>query len=85
MSAESRGERSGVELSGVVYGPAVQAHNIHGDVHITVGQAGMPISAQLPSAAAHFTGRAEELTALDRAAAEYALTSTPGYLSSYKC
>lgn len=75
VSAESRGERSGVELSGVVHGPAVQARNIHGDVHIMVGQAVMPVPAQLPSATAHFTGRSGELTALDRAAAEYAPAS----------
>jgi tetratricopeptide (TPR) repeat protein len=62
------------ELSGVVQGSAVQAGSIHGGVHFSVTQAApglMPVPAQLPLAASHFTGRLEELAELDRVAAEY--------------
>lgn len=67
-------EPAGNELSGVVHGSAVQARNIHGDVHFSVTRAdpaAMPVPAQLPPATAHFTGRSEELAALNRATAEY--------------
>lgn len=63
------------ELSGVVYGSAVQARSIQGGVYFSVTQAGwptgMPVPAQLPAAVAHFTGRTAELASLDRVAAEY--------------
>jgi tetratricopeptide (TPR) repeat protein len=62
------------ELSGVVHGSAVQARSIEGGVHFSTtqpGPAALPIPAQLPPAASHFTGRSEELDSLDRAAAEY--------------
>ncbi|MGH3166276.1 MAG: cytochrome C, partial [Trebonia sp.] len=57
------------DLSGVVHGPAVQARNIHGDVHLTVGTAApLPVPRQLPPAPPNFTGRSGELAALDRLA-----------------
>jgi tetratricopeptide (TPR) repeat protein len=62
------------EVSGVVHGSAIQARNIHGGLHFSVhqhGPAGMPVPAQLPVPTAHFTDRSEELTSLDRTAAEY--------------
>jgi tetratricopeptide (TPR) repeat protein len=62
------------ELSGVVHGSAIQARSIEGGVHFSIsrpGPAAMPIPAQLPPAASHFTGRPDELDSLDRAAAEY--------------
>jgi tetratricopeptide (TPR) repeat protein len=68
------GDSPGNELSGVVHGSAVQARSIQGGVHFSVTQAGpaaMPVPAQLPPAAAHFTGRSEELASLDQATAEY--------------
>jgi hypothetical protein len=52
----------------------VQARSIEGGVHFTITppESGrMPLPAQLPVAAAHFTGRAQELAALQRAAEEY--------------
>jgi tetratricopeptide (TPR) repeat protein len=67
-------ESASNELSGIVHGSAVQARNIHGGVHFSitqVGPAGIPVPAQLPLAAAHFTGRSEELAELERAADEY--------------
>jgi tetratricopeptide (TPR) repeat protein len=67
-------ESASNELSGVVHGSAVQARSIEGGVHFSISQPGpaaMPIPAQLPLAASHFTGRSEELGSLDRAAAEY--------------
>jgi tetratricopeptide (TPR) repeat protein len=68
------GESASNELSGVVHGSAVQAGSIHGGVHFSVtqpGSGGMPVPAQLPPAAAHFSGRSEELASLEDAAAEY--------------
>jgi tetratricopeptide (TPR) repeat protein len=68
------GEPAANELSGVVHGSAVQARSIYGGVHFSVtqtGPAGIPVPAQLPPAAAHFTDRSEELAGLDRTAAEY--------------
>jgi hypothetical protein len=68
------GEPAANELSGVVHGSAVQARSIEGGVHFTIAppaSARMPLPAQLPVAAAHFTGRAQELAALRRAAEEY--------------
>lgn len=67
-------ESASNELSGIVHGSAVQARNIHGGVHFSVTQAdpgGIPVPAQLPPAAAHFTDRSEELADLERTAAEY--------------
>ncbi len=57
------------ELSGVVHGPAVQAGAIHGGLHVNVTQPvadRLPIPAQLLPPPANFTGRAEEMAALDR-------------------
>jgi hypothetical protein len=68
------GEPAANELSGVVHGSAVQTRSIEGGVHFTIAppaSARMPLPAQLPVAAAHFTGRAQELAALRRAAEEY--------------
>ena len=68
------GDPAANELSGVVHGSAVQARSIEGGVHFTVTppeSARMPLPAQLPVAAAHFTGRAQELAALQHAAEEY--------------
>jgi tetratricopeptide (TPR) repeat protein len=51
----------------VVHGPAVQARDIHGGVHVTVETApdAVPVPAQLPPCPALFTGRQSELAALD--------------------
>jgi tetratricopeptide (TPR) repeat protein len=68
------GESVSNELSGVVHGSAVQAGSIRGGVHFSVTQAsppGMPVPAQLPLAAAYFTGRSVEIARLDRAASDY--------------
>src|ERR1700678_1408386 len=68
------GDPAANELSGVVHGSAVQARSIEGGVHFNVTppeSARMPLPAQLPVAAAHFTGRAQELAALQHAAEEY--------------
>jgi tetratricopeptide (TPR) repeat protein len=65
-------ESASNELSGTVHGPAIQARSIHGGVHFSVTQADpaeVPVPAQLPPAPARFTGRAEELADLERAAA----------------
>lgn len=64
---------AGNELSGVVHGPAVQARDIRGGVHVTVTQNAPvrpPSAAQLPLAPAHFTSRETELALLDRAVTE---------------
>jgi tetratricopeptide (TPR) repeat protein len=63
------GESVSNELSGVVHGSAVQASSIRGGVSQS-GPGVMPVPAQLPPAAPHFTGRSDELAELDRAAAE---------------
>lgn len=58
------------EVSGAVEGPVVQARAIHGDVRIAVGpqRHSQPPPRQLPLVPANFTGRAEELTILERLA-----------------
>jgi tetratricopeptide (TPR) repeat protein len=69
-------ESASNELSGTVHGSAIQARSIYGGVHFSIAQASaawMPVPAQLPPAPAYFTGRSEELAALERAAAEYDL------------
>ncbi|WP_433269366.1 ATP-binding protein [Actinosynnema sp. CS-041913] len=66
MTAGSGGgtERHNV-LCGSVVGGAVQAGEVHGDIHFhhTVPQT--PAPRQLPAAPAHFTGRVDELSELD--------------------
>ncbi|MDH2424915.1 tetratricopeptide repeat protein [Sphaerisporangium sp. TRM90804] len=55
------------EISGTVYGPAVQARSIHGDVQINVGtHVPAPVPAQLGPVPAVFINREEELARLDR-------------------
>jgi tetratricopeptide (TPR) repeat protein len=55
----------GNELSGTVFGHAVQAGSIHGDVHFGAGSpAVMPVPGQLLPAPANFTNRARELAVL---------------------
>jgi tetratricopeptide (TPR) repeat protein len=59
------------ELGGVVRGPAVQAQNIHGNVHFgAITPAPEPPPSQLPPVPANFTGRSAELAAIDRFASE---------------
>jgi len=58
--------RSHNELSGVVYGPAVQARNIHGDVHIHQSTARLPAPNQLPPPV-RLAGRSEALRTMDDA------------------
>lgn len=58
------------EVSGLVTGPVVQARAIYGDVRISAGpsrHSQLP-PRQLPALPANFTGRAEELAALERIA-----------------
>jgi tetratricopeptide (TPR) repeat protein len=55
------------EISGFVHGPTLQAHDIHGGVHVTVQPSTGSKSvtpAQLPPAPANFCGREPELTVL---------------------
>lgn len=53
------------DLSGTVWGPAVQAGTIQGDLNIGVGSPPvMPVPRQLLPAPVNFTGRARELAAL---------------------
>jgi hypothetical protein len=62
------------ELGGVVHGSVVQARSIQGGVHFSLTQpmpAHVVVPAQLPLAAAYFTGRSPELARLQRAAEEY--------------
>jgi tetratricopeptide (TPR) repeat protein len=62
------------ELGGVVHGSAVQARTIEGGVHFSITQATPArtvVPAQLPLAAAYFTGRSPELARLQGAAEEY--------------
>ena len=57
-----------------MHGSAVQARNIHGDVHFSITQPTlprMPVPAQLPPVPANFTDRAAELAVLDQVASDY--------------
>lgn len=59
------GSAWGNELSGTVFGPAVQAGSIHGDVHLSGGgPAVMPVPGQLLPAPVNFTDRVGELAVL---------------------
>lgn len=55
------------DLGGVVHGPAIQAHDVHGGVHVTVGSpsVALPVPAQLPPCLTILIGRQDELAALD--------------------
>jgi hypothetical protein len=54
------------EISGTVYGPALQARSILGDVVFNVGPVHrMPVPGQLPPAPPNFIDRARDLAALD--------------------
>ena len=56
-----------------MHGSAVQAQNIHGDVHFSSTHSAlpqMPVPAQLPPVPANFTDRAAELAVLDRLASD---------------
>lgn len=66
-SAGDGGDGSWNELGGVVHGPAVQARDVHGGLHITVGrptETSVP-PRQLPPAPANFTGRSSVLADLN--------------------
>ncbi|MDT3395916.1 tetratricopeptide repeat protein [Streptomyces sp. B1866] len=53
-------------ISGTVRGPSLQAAMIHGDVYLGAPAAPRPVAPrQLPPAPRHFTGRGDDLAALD--------------------
>lgn len=67
------------EISGTVHGPAVQARDIHGNVHIHHPFPRLPPPNQLP-AMVRLTGRTTDLTAMDagRASGLIVITGPPG-------
>ncbi|GII87738.1 NTPase [Sphaerisporangium siamense] len=69
MNAESRGEDRKVaaqvnELSGTVHGPAVQARDVHGDIHLHHATPPLPKPNQLPATGV-LVGRTTALSRLD--------------------
>jgi tetratricopeptide (TPR) repeat protein len=82
LPAGSRGDRGDAgtrnELSGVVYGPSIQARDIR-DVHIHSSAPQLPPPGQLPPAT-QLTGRARDLAAMDAARDSriIVLTGSPG-------
>jgi tetratricopeptide (TPR) repeat protein len=70
------------DLSGTVYGPAVQAGAVHGDVHLHGARDRPPVPGQLLTPIAHFVNRRSELARLDEALADdgclIAVLSGPG-------
>lgn len=70
------------ELSGTVVGPSVQAHTIHGGVHVHQAAHGSTVPRQLLATPAHFVNRRAEIAELDdlldRHRATLALLSGPG-------
>lgn len=60
------------DIGGVVHGPVIQAHDVHGGVHVTVGTPSItpPVPAQLPACLTILAGRRGELAALDAVAAD---------------
>lgn len=73
------GAAGGNEIAGVVYGPAVQAHVIHGSVHLHQRAFRVPPPAQLPPPG-RLTGRDRDLAAIDAARDHrvIVLTGQPG-------
>ncbi len=67
------------EIGGTVYGPAVQARDIHGDVHLRQPPSRLPAPSQLPPPV-RLAGRAEALAAIDAARANrmIVITGPPG-------
>ncbi|MQA85661.1 MAG: tetratricopeptide repeat protein [Streptosporangiales bacterium] len=67
------------DVSGVVYGPSVQAGTVHGSVHIHAsGKESFLVPAQLLPPPAHFTNRAEELDGLGRVLDESGIVVVTG-------
>ncbi|GII66712.1 NTPase [Sphaerisporangium krabiense] len=69
MNAESRGEDRKIaaqvnELSGTVHGPAVQARDVHGDIHLHHATTPLPKPNQLPATGV-LVGRTTALSRLD--------------------
>jgi tetratricopeptide (TPR) repeat protein len=58
----------GNEISGVIHGPAVQARDIHGNVHLHQPVPNLPPPSQLPPPV-HLVGRTADLAAMDAARA----------------
>jgi hypothetical protein len=59
-------------LSGTVHGPAVQARAIYGNVYFSApASAQLAVPGQLLPVPANFTGRADELTALNQMIADH--------------
>ena len=71
--------RSRNEISGTVFGPAVQARDIHGDVHVHQPPSRLPPPSQLPPPV-RLAGRAGALEAMDAARASriIVITGPPG-------
>jgi tetratricopeptide (TPR) repeat protein len=67
------------EISGTVYGSALQARNIHGDVHIHQAASRLPSPSQLPPCA-RLVGRADAIAAMNeaRASGVIVITGPPG-------
>jgi tetratricopeptide (TPR) repeat protein len=69
----------GNEIRGVVHGPAIQARDLHGDVHLHQPVSSLPPPSQLPPPV-RLTGRAADLAAMDavRANQVIVITGPPG-------
>ncbi|MBV9383518.1 MAG: hypothetical protein JO242_23010, partial [Streptosporangiaceae bacterium] len=67
------------DIGGTVYGPSVQARDIHGDVHVHQHAFGLPPPSQLPPPV-RLTGRAQDLAAMDAARESHLIvvTGPPG-------
>jgi tetratricopeptide (TPR) repeat protein len=81
QAAEALGELPEIrnDVSGTIYGPSIQAHNVHGNVYIHQRASSLPPPSQLPPPV-RLTGRAQDLAAMDaaRGSGTIVVTGQPG-------